>query len=68
MPSRRGGREGGRAVDQCPHLKHLSDAHLKKICTAFSFSLKKPSGRQILPGIRSLRGAQALAGEGRPCA
>lgn len=62
--------EGGRAVDQCPHLKHLSDAHLKKICTAFSFSFfkKKPSGRQILPGIRSLRGVQALAGEGHPCA
>lgn len=47
MPSRRGGREGGRAVDQCPHLKHLSDAHLKKICTAFSFSfLKKKTFRK----------------------
>lgn len=29
---------------------------------------KKPSGRQILPGVRSLRGAQALAGEGHQCA
>lgn len=40
----------------------------KRFALLFLFFLKKPSGRQILPGIRSLRGAQALAGEGHPCA